>query len=127
MSAFAIVTNMGIVMFTSSFYSSAVVLTFSYQLVSFIVVEHIVLVIKLLLMYLLDEVPQWVRHNVRRQEVIVGVLLCGQQERRDMTTLPFVAPPISSDLGGSVDWASLSTDPRDIVASSEGDLSRDAF
>ncbi len=37
------------------------------QLVSFICLEHMMLVLKMVLIFMLDDVPKWVRQNVQRQ------------------------------------------------------------
>ncbi len=59
------------------------------------------------------------RDQAKRQEVLVSFLLYRQPERRDPTSLPFVAPPQAE----TVNWAAMGSDPREIQAvAGEGDL-----
>ena len=58
-SAMAIVTNLAIVIFSTSFFHGYLNATLDWQLISFISVEHILLVLMFLLIFCISEVPRY--------------------------------------------------------------------
>ena len=108
MSGIAIVTNLALVLFSTSFFVNYVPLEPEFQVLAFVVVEHILLTIAILMILGVSDVPRHVKDRIARRKVLIDVLLYGKDEERDLTTLPFIAPASASNIVLS----DMSTDDR---------------
>jgi len=76
----AVVTNTLLVVFNTKIIDQATGGVFSTKIWVFVIAEHVVLGIKLFLMYMIDESPLEVKQHIARQEYLVDVLINGREE-----------------------------------------------
>jgi anoctamin-10/anoctamin-7 len=82
-SVLAVVTNMLLVCFETTLIKTWSANSLLTQVVVFVISEHVVLMIKFLIAYVVDDEPLWVRQGIERQEYLVEVLINGVEEEEE--------------------------------------------
>jgi len=84
MSFASVLTNVGLVVFSTNIFGDIdVEASQSVKIWYFLVTEHIIIAIKMLIVYFISDVPASVRHHILRQDYVVGVLVNGMGEHFD--------------------------------------------